>query len=147
MKIYTQITALIAVAFLSIGGCETLKQYQTPENAHIAAYFVASKSLKYAVNDTDRREIAQYLYSAATALRSLSGTSGVPSPELVRQTIQQFLKPGDKWTDLANDLAGVWAVIYPNVKQNPAVAWKWLESIAAGCEEAAAIYISPVPLS
>lgn len=133
-----------AVLLLALAGCATTAQFVTPENARIATRFVASKALQHATSNENRVEIANYLYSAALGLRSISVGQGIPHPDLVRSTIRQFLKPGDKWTSLANSLADVYAAtIWPNIQGKPAEAWRWIEAMSVGLEEAAGGFTGP----
>lgn len=143
MKTIHNLSILLLCAALTMGGCSTLKEFATPENARGAAALLCSNALALAVSDQDRTETANWIYSVAYAVRTLSGGK-VPTPRELEDAIRVFTPSGSKWVNLATSLSGIWRVFYPRVSGNPAEALKYLEAIAAGAEDAAAGYL-PAP--
>ena len=129
-----------------VSGCAWTGGKFTPVQGKLATRVAASAVLKHAVSDADRQEVAGYLYGAAVGLNSLASTNGIPSEELVRNTIAQYFPA--KWKSLAYDIADAYALfLLPNIQANPRELWKWLEAGASGLREAAEAFMSIAPVA
>lgn len=143
-----RILSLICTAMLFQGGCATtnVQSYLTPANARIAAAIACTGTLTVAVKPADRPEVAAYVYSVAQAVRSLAGGT-VPTPEQLRATIALFTKNADvgEWTILSTSIQGIYSGVFAQLQGNSKLASEYLEAIAAGAEDAAAPWVTPVP--
>lgn len=144
MKALTQLSLVIAVSFISMGGCQTLKDYATPANARIAASLVCTNTLTFAVNSEDQAEVANYIYSVAQAVRTLSGGK-VPTRDELQRTINLFTPGAGKWATLSTNIAGIYGGVFIQIKGDPKLALEYLEALAAGCEDAAQPFLKPSP--
>lgn len=144
MKTIRNLSVLIVCASLTIGGCATVREYTTPENARTAAALLCANTLRLALTPEDRVQTANYIYATAHAVRTLSG-GNVPTPAEFEAAIRVFTPNASKWTELANNLAAIYGALYPRIKGNSKVALDYLEAVAAGCEDAALSFMPPKP--
>jgi hypothetical protein len=140
MKKLAVLCPLIAVLWLQ--GCATqdIKTYATPANVRIATALVCSNTLNFAVKDSDRALIANYIYSVAHGIRTLA-TGKVPSPDELKATVSLFSPGAGKWATLGTSISSIYGGIFAQVKGNPKLVLEYLEAIAAGCEDAASPYL------
>lgn len=141
-----QLIASLTCALMLMGGCSTtgLQQYATPANAQIASTMLCANTLMLAVSDAERANAANYLYSVAAAVRSLSGGK-VPTADELSAAIKLFTPNGSKWVLLATNLTSIWGAIYPKLQGNSKLALQYLEAIASGAEDAARPFLGPQP--
>ena len=120
--------------------------FVTPANVQTAATLATSNALAF-VNPEDQKEIAADTYSAAHALRTLSGGQA-PTVEQVQATLTQFggptLKPGYRL--LVGNLSALYSSFYPALVAHGdaaanAKALAYLEALATGAENGAAPYL------
>ena len=130
----------IIVACLLFQGCTTTQQYATPANVGIATGLVCSGVLMQTPLEK-QAEIAAYMYSSATALRTLAGGT-VPTVEQMRETLATFTPESAKWADLAVSLSSVWSGVLPQLHGNVALAAAYIENMASHAESAAQPYLS-----
>jgi len=143
MKIkLTQLIAIICACLLLQGGCASTQQFVTTDNARTATSLVCSGILIEMKDPVRQQAAAKYVYSVATAVRTLSG-GNVPTPEELNTVIRQFTPASSNWAFIAQAIGAVWANYYPQVKGNPKLALQYLEAIASGCETAARPFIGP----
>ena len=131
---------LITVACLLLqGGCQTTKDIATPANVGISTGLLCSGVLMSAPANK-QAEIAAYMYSTATALRTLAGGT-VPTVEQMRETLATFTPESAKWADLAVALSSVWSGVLPQLHGNVALAAAYIEAMASHAESAAQPYL------
>ena len=138
------IISILSGASLVFSGCKDfdVKSIATPANTRIATAIVCSNTLNFAVNEKDRTEVANYIYSVAHGVRTL--TAGrVPSPEELKATIELFTPDASRWVFLGTSISSVYGGIHSQIKGDPKLALEYLEAIASGCEDAAAAYRPP----
>ena len=138
---------IFSLAFaLTLVSCKTtdFQSYATPTNVRIATALICSNTLNFAVKDTDRVQVANYIYSVAHGIRTLS-TGAVPSPTDLAATVSLFTTQGAKWTSLGTSISSVYGGIYANIKGNPKLCLEYLEAIASGCEDASNAYLPAKP--
>jgi hypothetical protein len=152
MKKLAKSSLVTVLAFFLIGGCATqdVQTYATPANARIATALVCSNTLTFAVKDADRIEVANYLYSIAHGIRTLT-TGQVPTPAELQATINLF-SPGSgaKWATLGTSIGAIYGGVFAQIHGEPKLCIDYLNAIAAGCEDAVAPYVthpSPTPAS
>lgn len=137
------IIGFIGLIAFQLSGCanETVSNYVNPGNARIATALVCSNTLTFAVSDTDRAQVADYIYSIAKGIRTLSGGK-VPTTGDVEHAVGLF-SPGNskRWASLGTSIAGVYGGVFAQIKGNPKLALEYLEAIAGGCEDAAAQFV------
>lgn len=143
-KLIAQFSLLITCAMLTMGGCATVKEYATPDNARTASALVCSNTIQFAVTEPDRIETANYVYAVAHAVRSLSGGK-VPTPAELTAAIRVFTPNGGKWVTLGTNISSIYGALYPRIQGDPKLALQYLEAIAAGCEDAASSFLPPPP--
>jgi hypothetical protein len=115
--------------------------YATPDNARSAAALVCSNTITFAVGADDRVETANYVYAVAHAVRTLAGGK-VPTPVELQNAISAFTPNGSKWLQLRSGIAIIYGGLYAKLHGDPKLAATYLESVAAGCEDAANAYLT-----
>lgn len=140
MKTILKLSTFITCAVLLMGGCATVEELATPENARTATTLLCVNAIQFSVEEGDRIEAANYVYAVAHAVRTLSGGK-VPTQAELKAAIDLFTPDGTKWVTLATNISSIWGAIYPRISGNPAVALQYLEAIAGGCEDAAASFL------
>lgn len=129
--------AIIALAYLNIGGCATTSQVATNNLpfVKVEAYSICRGVLLLAVSDKDRTDISNDIYTVANVGYTItSGT--VPTPEQYQAAILLATPNAKEWSDLASELSGLWALVYPDIKDNPKLALQYLNQISAGAMQA-----------
>lgn len=140
---------LFAIVAIAIPSCSTTHSFINPTNARTATALVCTNALLFAKTDTERTTTANYIYAVAQAIRSLSGGK-VPTTDEMKAAINAFTPSGQKYAVLGTNLASIWGAFYPHIiygqhaRSNSAVALDYLESIAAGCEDASASVLLPL---
>jgi hypothetical protein len=153
MKTITNIS-LAALSFFLILGCQntpqSYQQYATPANVRVATALVCSSTLTFAVNPSDQAQVANYIYSIANGVETLT-TGKVPTPAELQATINMFSPgSGSKWVTLGTSIGSIYGGIYSQINGNGKLAIDYLNAIAAGCDDAAVAFIpktsSPTPI-
>lgn len=129
--------AVLALAYLNIGGCATTSQVVTNNLpfVKVESYGICRAVLLLAVNDKDRTDISNDIYTVANVGYTLtSGT--VPTPTQYEAAILLATPNAKEWSDLASELSGLWALVYPDIKDNPKLALQYLNQISAGAMQA-----------
>lgn len=139
-----QFTALIACSLMLMGGCETVKTYATPANAHTATVLLTGGILANIANDTDRHNAACNYYAAAVGVRAFAeGGDHVPTPAELSAAILTFLPKAGKYVQFAEVIRGVWQSALPQIGGNVQKGLEWAEAIATGIEASAKPYCGP----
>ena len=130
-------------------GCKTtgdFKTYVTPANVRIATALICSNTLSFAVKDTDRVEVANYVYSVAHGIRTLT-TGQVPTPAEVQATVLLFSPKTStaKWDTLGTSISSVYGGVFAQIQGNGKLAIDFLNAIASGAEDAAHPFATPTP--
>jgi len=132
------IVAVLAAAFIS--GCATTSDHSAlvrPTAGTIGVVLLASTK-----DSAKRTEYANYLYSTAVAIRTLTG-SVAPTPQQLEAAVLSFV-PGSspEYVRLAASLASQYAAIYIKFPTTSPELQRYLEGLACGLEDAAAPWIS-----
>lgn len=109
------------------------------------ASVACSGVLALAVSDKDRADVAGDVFTIAGVIQALSG-GGVVTPEQMRAAIGVATPKSSEFILLATTLQGIYAGVYPQIKGDPALALQVLNALAAGADDAAAVFIAqPAP--
>lgn len=95
----------------------------------------------------DRTVRANYLYAAATAVRTLAG-SNPPTVDQLQQALTSFAPDtsatdAQDWSQLIASVSSLYESARPNIPADPTSVLNALESIAEGLEDAAKPYVTP----
>ena len=101
-----------------------------------AVSLTCSAVLNVALSAEDAKDKANYIYSVATAVRSLS-TGVVPSVEQVENVINLWSPDKAHWAKLSKSISSVYGGVFAKIKDEPKLAIQVLEQIALGCEDSA----------
>lgn len=128
MKKLLILTALLA------SGCASIQ----PATVKSFTEIVAKIAFNYSVQNPDqRKDIANYFYSGALFLRSISG--GIPlSPEEFQENISKWFPETGPYSDIIVSLSGLYSSFYPQIQGDGKMYLEYLESFAEGLEDAAA---------
>lgn len=139
--ITTQISALIACAFLSIGGCATTGQnYATPENAHTATMLLSGGILSV-LKEPDRGRLACQFYAGAVGVRAFAeGGDHVPTPAELKAAILTFFPNSAQGPAIAETVRVIWQGALPYIGNDVKKGLVWAEAIATGFEITAKPY-------
>lgn len=91
----------------------------------------------------ERQQRADYLFAAATAVRTLSGSTAPTSHDL-EASLQAFAPQtvDDDWTQLILGLSSLWQSILPTLPNDTKAVLDALEQIAGGLEKAATPFLA-----
>jgi len=142
---------VFALAGCTTTGTQSFQTYATPANVRIATAIVCSSTLTLAVKPDDRTKIANYIYSIAHVVRSLT-TGQVPTPTELQNAVN-VIKPGvndQQWAVLAQSIGAIYGGVFVQIKGDPKLVIDYLNAIAYGCEDAATAFLpqptaSPTP--
>lgn len=131
---------IAALAAILIPGCAT-NQVPSPAVTRPTAATIGTVVLGQTKDAAKRKEVANYLYAAATAIRTLTGTE-TPTPERLQQTILSFVPKADPvYVNLAATLAAHYGAAYVKLPVGSPQLQAFLEALASGLEDAAAPWL------
>ena len=124
---------LLISIVLSFIGCANLNNQTISSLTEISAKI----GLEYGINNPDQRiDISNYLYSGATAIRSLMSGNAI-TPDEFQSNVVKWFPSTAVYSDIVESITGLYASFYPQISGGTKNVMNVLESIAEGLEKAA----------
>jgi hypothetical protein len=134
----------LCIVVLALAACTSLQPVVSTSIPTITAATEAAVGLALRHQNPSEKTL-NYVYSVASAIRSLSGGEAAPTVAELNQALKAWTGGQDTslFSSIGLAISALYASYYPQIEGNPKLALQVLEAIAAGVENGAIAYQTP----